>query len=103
MSCAPPKSRADGVRIVFGPINIFSVRDRADFTSLSLTNSALWNSGSMDLFSATLGKVTAAVSIVFVGSISVIAAQEAEKAFATAACTTEAIPSPAACGGASLD
>ena len=45
ISCVPPSSRAEGVTMVFGPMKIFSRRDIAERTSLSLTNSETLTGG----------------------------------------------------------
>src|SRR5882672_6424533 len=58
-SCSMPRSRADGVRIVFGPMKIFSLRVMARRTSFSLTNGEISTAGvtrGCD-FKATLGGV----------------------------------------------
>ena len=44
-SCSSPRSRAEGVRIVFGPMKIFSLRVIARRTSFSLTNGEIGTVG----------------------------------------------------------
>src|ERR1700680_1831506 len=44
-SCSRPRSRAEGVRIVFGPMKIFSLRVIARRTSFSLTKGEISTAG----------------------------------------------------------
>src|SRR5882762_3779211 len=44
-SCSMPRSRAEGVRIVFGPMKIFSLRVIARRTSFSLTKGEISTAG----------------------------------------------------------
>ena len=48
-SCSSPRSRAEGVSIVFGPIKIFSLRVIARRTSFSLTNGEIGTAGAAEV------------------------------------------------------
>src|SRR5713226_4227434 len=62
-SCSRPRSRADGVTIVFGPMKIFSLRVIAARTSFSLTNAEICTGGSAGAAAGLLAASCAALKV----------------------------------------